>query len=176
MEHYIKQWYTIKFCVKLKKSATKTFENLTDTYGDATNLSRNVVSTLHKAFKAGQENVEDKPCSWRSVSSADDHSVEVMWDVMMKDCWLGIRMTSEETDLDKNAFHRILTNVLHMWKMCTKLVPKDLSVAEKKNQLEIYQDLLWRLIIKPNFLEEVITGDESWVSKYDPKTKWQSEE
>ena len=44
------------------------------------------------------------------------------------------------------------------------------------NRLEIFQDLLGRLEIEPNFLDKVITGDESWVFAYDPKTKWQSEE
>lgn len=35
----VKQWYAIKFCVKVEKSATETFENLTEGYREAT-LSR----------------------------------------------------------------------------------------------------------------------------------------
>ena len=31
------------------------------------------------------------------------------------------------------------------------------------NRLEICQDLLGRLEIEPHFLDNVITGDESWV-------------
>jgi len=55
-------------------------------------------------------------------------------------------------------------------------VLKNLSVEEKANRLEICQDLLGRLDIEPNFLDKVITGDESWVFDYDPETKQQSEE
>jgi len=44
------------------------------------------------------------------------------------------------------------------------------------NRLEICQDLPGRLEIEPNFLDKVITGDESWVFDYDPENKWQSEE
>jgi len=55
-------------------------------------------------------------------------------------------------------------------------VPKNLSVEQKSNRLEICQDLLGRLEIEPHFLDKVITGDESWVFNYDPQTKWQSEE
>ena len=62
-----------------------------------------------------------------------------------------------------------------MRKICAKLVPKNLSVEQKANRLEICQDLLGRLEIEPNFLNKVITGDESWVFDYDPETK-QSEE
>jgi hypothetical protein len=36
------QRYAIKFCVKLKKSATETFASLTEAHGDAT-LSRTMV-------------------------------------------------------------------------------------------------------------------------------------
>ena len=60
--------------------------------------------------------------------------------------------------------------------ICAKLVPKNLSVEQKANRLEIYQDFLVRLEIEPNFLHKVITGDESWVFDYDPETKRQSEE
>ena len=51
---------------------------------------------------------------------------------------------------------------------------KNLSVEQKAYWLEICQDLLGRLKIEPDFLDEVITGDESWVFDYDPETKRQS--
>ena len=63
-----------------------------------------------------------------------------------------------------------------MRKICAKLLPKNFSVEQKSNRLEICQDLLRRLEIEPNFLHKVITGDESWVFDYDPETKRQSEE
>jgi len=67
MQENIEQWYSIKFCVKLNKSATETFASLTKAYGDAT-LSRTVVFKWHKAFKKDRENVEDNPRSERPVS------------------------------------------------------------------------------------------------------------
>ena len=50
MQENIGQRYTIKFCVKLNKSATETFASLTEAYGDAT-LSRTLVFKWHKSFK-----------------------------------------------------------------------------------------------------------------------------
>jgi DNA-binding IclR family transcriptional regulator len=102
--------------------------------------------------------------------------VEVVRAVMAKDRRLSIRMIAEGMGLDKNAVHRILTEHLHMQKISAKLVPKHLSVEQKANQLEICQDLLERLKLETNLLDKVITGDESWVSKYDRQTKEQSEE
>jgi len=80
---------------------------------------------------------------------------------MAKDRRLSVRMIAEETGLKKNAVRRILTEHLHMRKICAKLVPKNLSVEQKANRLEICQDMLGRLEIEPNFLYKVITGDES---------------
>ena len=90
---------------------------------------------------------------------------------MAKDHRLNIRMIAEETGLNKNAVPRIPTEHLHMRKICAKLVPKNLSVEQKANRSEIYQDLLGRIEVEPNFLHEVITGDESWVFDYYPETK-----
>ena len=79
---------------------------------------------------------------------------------MVKDRRLSVRMIAEETDLDRNAVHRILTDHLQMRKICAKLVPKNFSVEQKANRLEICPDLLGRLKIEPNFLDKVITGDK----------------
>ena len=38
------------------------------------------------------------------------------------------------------------------------------------------QELLYCVRGVPNFLENVITGDESWIFEYDPETKRQSSE
>jgi len=94
--------------VKLNKSATEAFASLSEAYGDAT-LSRTMVFKWHKAFKEGRENVEDDPCSGRPISSTNDQNVEVVRAVIAKDRRLGFRMIAEETGLNKNAVHRILT-------------------------------------------------------------------
>jgi len=108
MQENIEQRYSIKFCVKLHKSATETFASLTKAYRDAT-LPRRFFK-WHKAFKEGRENVEDDPRSGRPISSTNDQNVEVVRAVMAKDSRLSVRMIAEETDLDKNAVYRILTD------------------------------------------------------------------
>jgi len=175
MQEDIEQRYGIKFCVKLNKSATQTFDSLTEDYGDAT-LSRTMVFKWHRAFKEGRANVKNDPRSGRPISSTNDQNVEVVRTVMAKDRRLSVRTIAEETGLDKNAVHIILTEHLYMQKICAKLVPKNLSAEQKANRLEICQDLMGRLEIEPRFLVKVITGDESWVFDYDLETKRQSEE
>ena len=54
MQENIKQRYTIKFCVKLNKSATETFASLTEPYGDAT-LPITMVFKWHKLSKRAEK-------------------------------------------------------------------------------------------------------------------------
>ena len=175
MQENIEQRFPIKFCVKLNKSATGTFASLTKGYGDATRL-RTMVFKWHKAFKKGQENVEDDPRSGTPISSTNFQNVEVVRAVMAKDRRLSVRITADETGSDKNPVHGIPSDHLNMRNICAKLVPKNLSVDQKVNQLETCQDLLGRLKIEPDLLDKVITGDESWVFDYNPEIKQQSAE
>ena len=70
---------------------------------------------------------------------------------MAKDRRLSVRMTAEETGLNKNAVQIILTEHLHVRKIGAKFVPKNLSVEQKANRLEFCHDLLGRLEIEPIF-------------------------
>src|SRR5678816_1084487 len=99
----------------------------------------------HKAFNEGRENAEDDPRCGKPISLTSDENVEVVRAVMERDRRFSVRVIAEETGLDKNAVHRILTNHLRVQKICAKLVPKDLSVEQKANKVKICQDLLERL-------------------------------
>ena len=63
-----------------------------------------------------------------------------------------------------------------MRKVCAKLVPKNLSDEQKDNRVLVSWELLVRVTSEPDFLQRVITGDETWVFEYDPTTKRQSSE
>jgi len=47
-------------------------------------------------------------------------------------------------------------------------------MEQKQLRMEIAQDMLDCVESDSNFLNTVITGDESWVCGYDPETKAQS--
>jgi len=96
MQENIEQRYAIKFCVKLNKSIAETVASLTETYGDAT-LSITMVSKWHKTFKEGRENVEDDPCSGRSISSTNDQNVEMVRAVIAKDRRMSVRVIAGQT-------------------------------------------------------------------------------
>ncbi|GFX82691.1 protein GVQW3 [Trichonephila clavipes] len=116
----------IKFCFRLGHNATETFSKLQQAYGDSV-LSRTQVFQWFKAFSEGRESIEDETRSGRpSVSKTAENVVRVR-DLVRSDCRLTVRMIGEEMNLNHTTIHQILTNELKMRKICTKMVPKNLS-------------------------------------------------
>jgi hypothetical protein len=61
-----------------------------------------------------------------------------------------------------------------MRKVSAKMVPQILSDDQKQWRLDVCSDLSRQLAKGNNFLNRVITGDESQCFQYDPETKCQS--
>jgi hypothetical protein len=58
-----------------------------------------------------------------------------------------------------------------MKKVCAKMVPKNLSEDQKLNREEMCQNVLEKTAEDPDFLNSVVTYDETWLFQYDPETK-----
>jgi hypothetical protein len=54
------------------------------------------------------------------------------------------------------------------------MVPKNLSEDQKLNRQEMCQNVLEETEEDPDFLNSVVTCDETWLFQYDPETKQQS--
>jgi hypothetical protein len=61
-----------------------------------------------------------------------------------------------------------------MKRVSAKFVPRILTPEQKEQRLSISLELCDRVTSDPNFFQNLITGDESWVYGYDPETKVRS--
>jgi len=85
-------------------------------------------------------------------------------------------MIASELNFNHTTVHQILTQELAMRKLFAKIVPKNLTIEQKDNRKDVCLHLLERIQSDRYFLKNVITGDEIWISEYDPETKRQSKE
>ena len=161
------QCYAIKFCVKPGESATVTYEKLQRAYGE-TSLSRAQVFRWYKSFLEGRKQVEDESRTGRPSTSKTDHNVERVRSLVRSDRWLTLRMISSELNLNRFTVPQILTQDLGMRKVCSKMVPKNLTTELKASRKDACLDLLDRLETEPEFFSRIITGDEIWILEYDP--------
>jgi histone-lysine N-methyltransferase SETMAR len=78
-----------------------------------------------------------------------------------------VRGIADKVQIDRETVRKILTEYLCIRKVCAKMVPKQLTDEQQQN----CHDLLER---QDDFLDHVITGDETWVCQYDPEMTRQS--
>ena len=64
-EDTLEEWYAIKFCFKLGRNATETYEMLQSAFGPSC-MNRASVFEWHKRFKEGRESVRDDERCGRS--------------------------------------------------------------------------------------------------------------
>ena len=92
----------------------------------------------------------------------------------MQDRRVTIQELAVEVGISIGSVHSILTDDLALRAVSAKFVPKLLTMEQKQLRLEVAQDMLDSANSDPEFLNIVMTGDESWVYRYDQETKAQS--
>jgi len=165
----------IKFCFKLGKSFTETFNLMKKVYcNDA--LSRTRVYEWYKRFRDGRVDINDDEHPGAKKSVVTDRNMEVVRDFITKEPKCSLRYMEGELNISKNAIHRILTQHLGLRKICARFVPHQLTDDQKALRIRHCKDLLKSSKNNKKFIYSIVTGDETWCFQYDPETKRQSAE
>ncbi|UYV70795.1 hypothetical protein LAZ67_8000653 [Cordylochernes scorpioides] len=172
MERSLEQRYAIKFCGRLGKNATETFQMLQKAF-KVDCISRSQSGKWHKAFKEGRGEVADEPRSGRPTTARTDENVDRVLVVLRTDRRLSIQQIADTSHISTFVVHGIVTEDLQMRKVCAKLVPKVLTQGQKELRVLRCHELLDLIQSEPDFLNSVVTGDESWMFEYDPESKRQ---
>ncbi|KAM9658482.1 protein GVQW3 [Trichechus inunguis] len=139
-DRYLEQRISIKFCVKLNKSASETHHLLKEAYGDEV-MSRARVFDWHKRFKEGREDVRDDARSGRPVTHRTDENIQKVKDLVCSNRQLTVRMMAEELNLDKETVRLILKENLNMRKVSAKVISGILKDEPKPRKLDFQPDL-----------------------------------
>ncbi|QQP53713.1 Uncharacterized protein FKW44_006279 [Caligus rogercresseyi] len=107
------------------------------------------IKEWYNRFKDGRLSVESEPRSGRPSTSKNDAII----------------------DQNRRITIRELVDEVNISFVSAKFVPKLLTFEQKHLRLEITQNMLETVNGDPDFMNTVITGDESWVYGYDPETK-----
>nr|XP_037281959.1 protein GVQW3-like [Rhipicephalus microplus] len=169
MAQRLEQRYSIKFCGKLGDSQAKTIRKIKTAFGDNT-MSHTQIKEWHNQFKDGRSLVESEPHSGRSSTCRNDQVIAEVNAVAMRDCCVTIGEIAKEVGISTFSRHSIMTEDLVMNGVAAKFVVKLLTVERKQLHVEVSQDMLDFTSSDPNFMNTIITGDESWVYGYDLAT------
>lgn len=106
MDVHLEQRVNIKFCVKLGKTATQTYELLRGAYGNETSRVR--VFEWHKRFVSGRTSVKDDTRQGRPAASWNENNVARIREIVQQDRTITVRMLSNALDISKTTRHQIL--------------------------------------------------------------------
>jgi len=87
---------------------------------------------------------------------------------------LTVREIVDDCGISVGSCDAILTDDLHMKRVCAKFVLRLITDDQHEQCQTITHDLFERSCEDVQFLKNIVTGDESWVYGYDPETKQQS--
>jgi len=163
----------IKFCFKLKKTAKETLELIQTAYGEE-GMSRKNVMKWFNFFKEGREDIQDDARTGRPKEARTPENIQIVADLLKGDRCLSTRLIGDMVGLSKDTVHSILVEDLGKKKVCARFVPHMLTEDQKDARVEHCKDMKETADSDPNFLKNIVTGDESWCFRYEPTTKRQS--
>ena len=115
-----------------------------------------------KRFKEGREEIGDDQHPGHPSTSKTDTNIKKVGEIVQQNLHLRIWAVAKLINIDKETVRQVLHNNFNMKKVCSKMVPRILSPEQKEIRMNIFADILQNTENDPNFLENVITCDESW--------------
>lgn len=165
----------IRFLNAKRVSPIDIHRQLIEVYGE------NCMSVQHvrkwcREFSEGRTEIHDENRSGRP--SVSDEVVEKVETILLEDRRITINeLALRIPETSNTTIHKILTEKLGYHKVCARWVPRMLTENHKQQRVEIAQQFLQQCKDnKEEFLDSIVTGDETWVFHFTPETKQQSRE
>lgn len=145
-------------------------------YGDDC-MDRSNVSRWCAFFTDGRVSLCDAPRSGRPVTAASPQNVGAIEAAILNDRRVQLRTLSQRFNISYGTVYDIVHDTLKFRKVSARWVPKNLTDDHKGQRMMTSLDHLRRYAAEGHdFLEGIVTGDESWAYHYTPETKQASME
>lgn len=175
MEGRVEQCAVLKFLMKSGDKPIDCWRKLHDVFGDRT-MSVGQVRVWHKQFRQGDDRLKDKPKTGRPRSARSGKNLHAVQQFLQTNRAVTVQDVAEHVNISSSSAHRLMKKDLKLSKLSPKFVPKDLTQAQKDVRKAVCERNLERMRNDLDFLQKIVTGDESWVSVFEVPTKKQSSE
>lgn len=164
----------VKFCAGLNISPSETLKKIEEST-TLPECGKTFVYKWYARFKTGRSSIFDDGRTGRPASVVTSCNTTRVEGLVRADRRVTVREIAKELCLSSSAVFRILTEELNMSKVSARWVPRLLRDADKQRRLECSSEFLERFDAEgDNFLDRIITTDETWLHHYDPESKQQS--
>ena len=161
----------IKICTLLGATPMDIKADLDTVYGSQA-ASYLTITRWFLRFKQGRESLEDDPHSGCPLSVFSEDDVTAIKYLLDEYALYTVDEISESLSINSSAVFMILKQRLGLRKICARWVPHLLSQAEKDRRVKITSELLQIYDgCDDKRLCEIVTGDETWISFFEPEGK-----
>ena len=140
---------------------------LQEAFGDNA-MSQSKTFLWCKCFKDGRTSVDNSEHSGQPSTSTAPENITKVREAILADHRQTIHDVSEIVGLSYRTIQRILADNLNMRCISVRFVPRLLSNDQKALHVSVCREFRQQARDDPNFISNIITGDETWVYGYDP--------
>ncbi len=165
-DRWVQQWVAIQFLVSLGVANPNIYRHIVSSFGPAMYSKSTVHHWAHR-FRLGARSVKSLPRSGRPPKLTAAKLAEICR-LLQGDKTLSIRELSRRVRLSVGTIHKSVCKVLQLCKRPAKWVAHLLMVAQKQRRVTICRQNLALVRRRANFMNSIVTGDESWIFACDP--------
>ena len=164
----------IKFLVRESSMVKNIHNRLENVYGENA-PSFATVKKWAVEFQRGCESIEDDPRSGRPVEATTSEKVAEVEAMVMADRRVKVLEIAVECGISCGTVHNILHNHLQLSKVSARWIPRNLNAQDRHLRVAATRKHLERFDTnRSEFVEHLVTGDETWIHHWDPESKQES--
>ena len=169
-----KQRVVIEFLLSEGETAQNIKRRLKQVYGDGA-IDYSAVTRWVKRINDGQEEPAEsdlchKPRSGRPSSAHSSANIDQADALIKENRRITINELPELLGVSAGSAAKIM-DTLGYSKVCASWVPRQLTEAHKQSRLEACPEHLEYCHSDKAFLQQIVTGDETWVHHLEPESK-----
>ena len=150
---------------------TEIHADLQKVYGNGA-LKYATVCKWVRCFNDGRESVENDPRVGRPVSVLTEKNVAIVKTLIEEDACYTVQEIEELSGIHSSSVLKILRERLGLSKICARWVPHLLTDKQKQSRVRLASQVIEKYDkCDPRCLEEIVTGDETWIYHFQPDSK-----
>lgn len=150
---------------------TEIHADLQKVYGNGA-LKYATVCKWVRRFNDGRESIENDPRVGRPVSVLTEKNVATVKTLIEEDARYTVHEIEELSGIHSSSVLKILRERLGLRKICARWVPHLLTDEQKQSRVRLASQVIEKYDkCDPRRLEEIVTGDETWIYHFQPDSK-----
>ena len=171
MEKNSEQRVYYKIRAQLGFPPTEIHADLQKVYGNGA-LKYATVCKWVRRFNDGQESIENVPRVGRPVSVLTEKNIATVKRLIEEEACYTVQEIEELSGIHLSSVLKILPERLGLHKIYVHWVPHLLTDEQKQSRVRLASQVIEKYDkCDPHRLEEIVTGDETWIYHFQPDSK-----